>query len=124
MGPAPGPRCPAGNGKPPRGSVIYAGASASWRGQTRNENRLARDEAFTSDFPKKFSEDEQWVSSCTCCCRARKGFGLLLIRRSTDRSVELNNENNILIDNWQFCEWYYQRHEKFTRNCVIKFYLR
>lgn len=54
MGPAPGPRCPAGNGKPPRGSVIYAGASASWRGQTRNENRLARDEAFSSDFPKKF----------------------------------------------------------------------
>lgn len=41
MGPAPGPRCPAGNGKPPRGSVIYSGASASWRGQTRNENRLA-----------------------------------------------------------------------------------
>lgn len=41
MGPAPGPRCPAGNGKPPRGSVIYSGASVSWRGQTRNENRLA-----------------------------------------------------------------------------------
>lgn len=30
--------------------------------------------------------------------------GICLIRRSTDRSVELNNENNILIDNWQFCE--------------------
>lgn len=45
--------------------------------------------------------------------------GICLIRRSTDRSVELNNENNILIDNWQFCEWYYQRHEKFTSSPEI-----
>lgn len=64
MGPAPGPRCPAGNGKPPRGSVIYAGASAPWRGQTLGTKIAfpppdkARDKAFVRDFPKKFQGKE------------------------------------------------------------------
>lgn len=67
MGPAPGLRCPAGNGKPPRGPVIYARASAPWRGRTQTERKSSfrRDKARLYDFPTKSSEERVNFIRCT-----------------------------------------------------------